>query len=582
MSSREDVLKAVTDLSASFAPNGFLLFTMGLRLNSGDYEQLYRDSVLDGPDDKKLDLFHLDLDSGCALIAQGYESADWDRVDPLSNKASDLNTAIAWLLDAPLSTIPRPAVRAAAEQLREALDLGGVHTVEVYYVHNCRRTRNVDDELATVEASLRNKLESWAKRTGSPISAMARQLSLEDVVALYDSRHSFIRVRDKVSIATDSPPQWVTGPSWQAVYTTVRGEDLVKPVDKYGEQIYTANIRDYLGWRASARNINRQITETASQDPDNFWVFNNGVSLISRRVDQKEDALECSGLAVINGAQTLGSLAEAAQSGSVKDVKVLVRVVQSDDEQLVPQIIRYNNTQNPIKPWELRVLDPVQKRIERDFADKLSITYQFRRGLERRAPEDVLCEKLGPWLNSFYGDPLTSHRNSPELFDNETKYRSLFSDSSDVRHLLFVYRLGEAIGATKDGYRRSLEQDTASETDATVYGYFRYGAFTHVVLHLCAQMLAELFGGGPGVKKRFILSDRVARDRDTAVALMKRVVKFTLAPLPSELAETDAYEQFRSTTGIANLANRVRVSVSQIQSVQPEIVDKLREGIELL
>jgi hypothetical protein len=263
-------------------------------------------------------------------------------------------------------------------------------------------------------------------------------------------------------------------------------------------------------------------------------------------------------------------------------VRVLVRVVESDNEDLVQQIIRYNNTQNPIKPWELRVLDPVQKRIETDFNEKLSVTYQFRRGLGRRAAEDVLCEKLGPWLNSFYGDPVTSHRNSPELFDNEAKYRSLFNESQDVRHLLFVYRLGEAIGATKDQYRRSSEEGTASETDATLYGYFRYGAFTHVVLHLCAEMLAELFGGGPNVKKRFTLSEPLSRHRDDAISALKRMVGFTLAPIPSELANKDAFQELRSSPGIESLADRVRVSLGQMRSVSPEIVARLKEGIELL
>jgi len=502
MSSRDDVVRAVESLQ-TLSPNAFLLFAMGLRLGREDYEELYRDNVLDGPDDKKLDFFHLDLDSGCALIVQGYESANWDQVDPPSNKASDLNTAIAWLLDAPLSSIPRPAVRANAEQLREALDLGDVHTVEVYYVHNCRRTKNVDEELATVEASLRNKLGRWAEKLGAPISTTARQLGLADVMALHDSRFSSIRVTDTITIRTAGEPQVIEGPSWRAFYTTTFGEDLVRLVEAYGEDIYTANIRDYLGWRASARNINKQIADTAMNDPENFWVFNNGVSLISRQVEAKQGQLTCNGIAVMNGAQTLGSLTESSKSKRIRGVKVLIRVVESRDENLVRHIIRYNNTQNPIKPWELRVLDPVQQRLERDFVDNLSITYQFRRGLGRRAAEHVLCEKLGPWLNSFYGDPITSHRNSPELFDNEAKYRSLFSESSDVRHLLFVYRLGDAIGATKDEYRATIDEGRASETDATLYGYFRYGAFTHVALHLCAEMLAELFGGGPNVKKLF-------------------------------------------------------------------------------
>jgi hypothetical protein len=555
---------------------------MGLKLGNADYEQLYRDSVLDGPDDKKVDFFHIDRDAGVVVVAQAYERSSWDRTDPPSNKASDLNTATSWLLDSDLDKIAQPSVQAAAQELRDALESGAVHTVEVYYVHNCATSKNVDDELVTVQSSLRNRLEEWSRRIGSPISAFARQLSLPDVVTLWDSRCFSIRVNDEITLRTASTSETVTGPNWRAVYTTVPGQDLVALVAKYGEAIYSANIRDYLGRRDYARNINKQIAQTAAKDPKNFWVFNNGISLISRRVDVQQDALRCSGLAVVNGAQTLGSLSDASKEVPIDDVRVLVRVVESDNEDLVQQIIRYNNTQNPIKPWELRVLDPVQKRIETDFNEKLSVTYQFRRGLGRRGAEDVLCEKLGPWLNSFYGDPITSHRNSPELFDNEAKYRSLFNESQDVRHLLFVYRLGEAIGATKDQYRRSTEEGTASETDATLYGYFRYGAFTHVVLHLCAEMLAELFGGGPNVKKRFTLSEPLSRHRDDAISALKRMVGFTLAPIPSELANKDAFQELRSSPGIESLADRVRVSLGQMRSVSPEIVARLKEGIELL
>jgi len=582
MSSRDDVVKAVTELRASFPSNAFLLFTIGLKLGTADYEQLYRDSVLDGPDDKKVDFFHIDRDAGVVVVAQAYERSSWDRTDPPSNKASDLNTATSWLLDSDLDKIAQPSVQAAAQELRDALESGAVHTVEVYYVHNCATSKNVDDELVTVQSSLRNRLEEWSRRIGSPISAFARQLSLPDVVTLWDSRCFSIRVSDEITLRTASTSETVTGPNWRAVYTTVPGQDLVALVAKYGEAIYSANIRDYLGRRDYARNINKQIAQTAAKDPKNFWVFNNGITLISRKVDVQQDALRCSGLAVVNGAQTLGSLSDASNEVPIDDVRVLVRVVESDNEDLVQQIIRYNNTQNPIKPWELRVLDPVQKRIETDFNEKLSVTYQFRRGLGRRAAEDVLCEKLGPWLNSFYGDPVTSHRNSPELFDNEAKYRSLFNESQDVRHLLFVYRLGEAIGATKDQYRRSSEEGTASETDATLYGYFRYGAFTHVVLHLCAEMLAELFGGGPNVKKRFTLSEPLSRHRDDAISALKRMVGFTLAPIPSELANKDAFQELRSSPGIESLADRVRVSLGQMRSVSPEIVARLKEGIELL
>ena len=363
------------------------------------------------------------------------------------------------------------------------------------------------------------------------------------------------------------------------MYTTINGEDLSSLVGKYGDDLFSANIRDYLGKRTSGRNINHQISQTAVDRPENFWVFNNGVTLLSRKIDIGTDSITCHGLAVINRAQTLGALQEASKKASIEKVRLSVRIVESSEESLVQDIIRFNNTQNPIKAWELRVLDPVQDRIKRDFQATFSLPYQFRRGIERRGAQDILSERLGPWLNSFYGDPLTSHRNSPHLWDDDKTYRSLFNDVTDVRHLLFVYRLGEAVGSVKDEYRVASDGGTATETESTLYSYFRYGAFFHVALHLCAETLAEAVGGGVSVKRLFALDGVLSGSHRQGIDALKKVVKFSLAPLPGYLSGRDAFEHFRSMDTIGTLASQVRTTVNQMRGVRADIVEELTAGI---
>jgi hypothetical protein len=110
----ETLRHEVETLTSDFPDQTYLLYAMGLRLGTMDYHTLRTDNLLDGPDDKKVDFFHLDLESGVATIAQGYQSLDWNRRDPPSNKASDMNTAINWLLESDIEDIPRPAVKASA------------------------------------------------------------------------------------------------------------------------------------------------------------------------------------------------------------------------------------------------------------------------------------------------------------------------------------------------------------------------------------------------------------------------------------------------------------------------------------
>ena len=401
MGTREEIIEIVDDLKQEFSVHAYLLFAMGLRLGTEDYKQLKRDNLLDSYDDKKIDFLHIDFETGCAIVAQSYQNDRWDDVHPLANKASDLNTALNWLLDSDLETITFEPVRVAATQLRDGLESGEIHTVEFYFVHNTQESTNVNTELNTVQAGLQTNLDLWAAKSETPIVGVAKQFSLVQAISSYDLRYSSISISDEITLTTISAPVENFGPQWKAVYTTIAGGELTELVNEYGDDLFSANIRDYLGKRASSRNINNQMSQTAIDQPENFWAFNNGVTLISRKVEALSNSVVCRGVAVINGAQTLGALHEAAKKGSIDGVTVLVRIVESTESSVIEDIIRFNNTQNPIKPWELRGLDPTQDRIKQDFEKKHSLTYQFRRGVGRRGSNDILSEKLGPWINSF-------------------------------------------------------------------------------------------------------------------------------------------------------------------------------------
>src|ERR1022692_278839 len=115
----------------------YLLYAMGLRLRTLDYDALETDCLVDGRDDKKIDFVNIDLESGTATIAQSYFAKNWNRGEASSNKAADLGIALNWLLESALTDIPRTAIRAAARELREGLDSGEIskrseeHTSEI-------------------------------------------------------------------------------------------------------------------------------------------------------------------------------------------------------------------------------------------------------------------------------------------------------------------------------------------------------------------------------------------------------------------------------------------------------------------
>ena len=72
--------------------------------------------------------------------------------------------------------------------------------------------------------------------------------------------------------------------------------------------LFSLNIRDYLGIVKKDSNVNNNIQQTAAKEPQQFWPFNNGLTIITHKYVLDGDYLTVTGLAIVNGAQTTGAI----------------------------------------------------------------------------------------------------------------------------------------------------------------------------------------------------------------------------------------------------------------------------------
>ncbi len=107
----------------------------------------------------------------------------------------------------------------------------------------------------------------------------------------------------------------VSGKSWKAFVTTISARQLRHLYRKHKTDLFSANVRDYLGARHSDANINHGIRQTADSEPENFWAFNNGLTVLVNDYEASPPAaprmLKVQGLSIVNGAQTTGGIADA-------------------------------------------------------------------------------------------------------------------------------------------------------------------------------------------------------------------------------------------------------------------------------
>lgn len=181
---------------------------------------------------------------------------------------------------------------------------------------------------------------------------------------------------------------------YKAVYGSVAASDVAQWGTDYSPQIFSPNIRVFL----DNTLVNEGIRETLSRAPEHFWYFNNGITALCRSANRKPAGgngrdvgiFSCEDFSIINGAQTVGSLAQQLKDspGSLERAKVQIRIVSLED---APQdfgklVTRYNNTQNRIDRREFVALDPQQERIRLELQID-GISYVYRSGEVREQNE---------------------------------------------------------------------------------------------------------------------------------------------------------------------------------------------------
>ena len=414
--------------------NAHLVWVMSMYLDEPDPEQLGVDCLTDQPNDKKLDFVFLDQDGRRVVFAQGYYSGKSAGAAP-ANKASDLNAAAAWLVSGDLDKVPVDLADAIRE-CRTAIDQGEIDQVELLYVHNFAESKNVRDELDTARKHLEKGLAT------REIQVTAKELGLEECERLFVARESGILVKDEIVVPSNVFFE-EAGPHWRAGVISLPASWLYEQFHKYGQPLFSANYRGFLGV-TKRRKINAGIKQTAEATPEDFWVFNNGLTLLTLDYKTTKDSrTKITGCSIINGAQTTGSLGTIdITKHDLSKVKVLTRIVACGHQETVRNIVRYNNTQNEITTWDQYSNTETQKRLADEF-QALGHVYSLKRGFGQSI-SGLGIEVVAQPLLAFDGALDDAVRGKNTVFDRKTSYNRAFEGKS-ARHILFVYSLARAI-----------------------------------------------------------------------------------------------------------------------------------------
>ena len=174
---------------------------------------------------------------------------------------------------------------------------------------------------------------------------------------------------------------------FQGFYGQVAASDVAQWLAAHQNRLFAPNLRVFLG----VTEVNGGMVETLTKQPENFWYFNNGITALCRTVQKKPlggstretGYFDCSDLRIVNGAQTVGAIADASgkDAASVEKARVGIRLLsmESCPAGFDKLVTRYNNSQNRIDRRDFVALDPQQERVASELLLE-GVTYVYKSG----------------------------------------------------------------------------------------------------------------------------------------------------------------------------------------------------------
>jgi hypothetical protein len=354
----------------------------------------------------------------------------------------------------------------------------------------------------------------------------------------YSSSRNSILVTDKLEVPAE---KWFfeSGNGWTAVCTSVPATWLHELLDRYGDRLFSANVRGYMPRRRSLANINYGIEQTARNEPGRFWAFNNGVTALVQNIVNHEDSgpLQVAGIAVVNGAQTTGSLGRVEKS-VLGTARVLIRFVQAATADLIEDIIRYNNSQNQIKPSDFRSGDRYQDRLRDQFRRIPDATYL---GARRGGPDDrarkpsnlIPSDTAAQALAAFHQDPGIAYHELRAIWERDDVYSRYFSEHTSAAHIVFCYSLWQSVANLKNRLN-SIPTEERTAEDGEVLEFLRRRGSLYLLVAAIAGA-AEIYLGR-AVTDSFALSFGESTSPSQATEHWAPLVETLIPFAPDQLA----------------------------------------------
>lgn len=157
--------------------------------------------------------------------------------------------------------------------------------------------------------------------------------------------------------------------------------------------IFEDNVRAFQG----ENTVNKAIAESIENgEMDLFTAMNNGITIIAKDIDSTGLSVTISDYQIVNGCQTCHILFGHKDFPNIDNLKLIVKIVSSQDKEIKDKIIVGNNSQTEVKREQLISLLEIQRQIEAYYyaQKKFEKLYYERRSKQYRSDARIRKDQI--------------------------------------------------------------------------------------------------------------------------------------------------------------------------------------------
>ncbi|MCB0399639.1 MAG: AIPR family protein [Winogradskyella sp.] len=240
---------------------------------------------------------------------------------------------------------------------------------------------------------------------------------------IYDSiQNTFTTIIDTRHIMPLTDVEGVTNSCISIIY----GSEFLKLISTEDgiirKSLFNDNVRDFQG----INPVNSEIFDTIKENPENFIILNNGITIVCDEFKQNNTKLSISNPQIVNGCQTSHVLHTAFRKGNkIDNVPLSVKFISTTDEEIVNTIVRGTNRQNIVLEEAFETTKQFHKDLEEFFnaysLEHPNIYYERRSKQYLHNPTIKQTEKVNLknltqyFVAMFLNEPHKSHRHEAIL-----------------------------------------------------------------------------------------------------------------------------------------------------------------------